>query len=162
MAGTAFREAAKTRQSRNDEFVYGYMRITISNSVTLYGEQHLLYSVNIVNSAKNHAKQRNRLCQVWTGIRAKENWKDKQKQRKTLDDVVDSWGSERHLQSSEYKNLEVIYSRRQSDTGQKFTKSLLFCSRPFYNNVYVFVNLKLKFTAFIILRIWTKIKCFRA
>ena len=58
-SGTAFREAAKTGQSRNSEFVYDYMRITISNSVMPYSEQSLLYSVSIFGVAKSHAKQRN-------------------------------------------------------------------------------------------------------
>ena len=64
MAGTAFREAAKTEQSQKGELFHNLMRITISNRVTLYGEQRLLYSVNIFDLAKGHAKQRNRLCQV--------------------------------------------------------------------------------------------------
>ena len=59
MAGTAFREAAKTGQSRKGEFVIYPVWITVLNSVTLYSERCLLYSVNIFNSAKNHTKQRN-------------------------------------------------------------------------------------------------------
>ena len=59
MAGTAFREAAKIEQSRKGEFIICPVRITVLNGVTLYSERCLLYSVNIFNLAKNHAKQRN-------------------------------------------------------------------------------------------------------
>ena len=58
-SGTAFRKAAKTGQSRKGEFVYGLMRITILNRVTLHSERGLLCSVNIFNSAKNHVKLQN-------------------------------------------------------------------------------------------------------
>ena len=58
-SGTAFREAAKTRQSRNGEFVYDYMRITISNRVTLNNEQYSLYSAFILILMKSHTKKRN-------------------------------------------------------------------------------------------------------
>ena len=54
----------KTAQSRNGEFVYGFMLITMSNRVTLYGEQHLLNSVTFHIIEKNHAKLQNRQCQV--------------------------------------------------------------------------------------------------
>ena len=54
-----FHKAAKTWQSRNGEFVYSYMRITLSNRVTLYGELYLLNSVTFQIIAKSHAKQRN-------------------------------------------------------------------------------------------------------
>ena len=59
MTGTAFREAAKTGQSQKGEFVYSLMWITISNRVTLYGEQHLFNSVTFRVIAMNHTKQRN-------------------------------------------------------------------------------------------------------
>ena len=56
MAGTAFREAAKTEQSQKGELFHNLMRITISNRVTLYGEQHLLNSVTFCVIAMNCAK----------------------------------------------------------------------------------------------------------
>ncbi len=64
MAGTAFREAAKTEQSQKGELFHNLMRITISNRVTLYGELYLLNSVTFHIIAKNHVKQRNLPCQV--------------------------------------------------------------------------------------------------
>ena len=64
MAGTAFIEAAKTWQSRKGEFIICPVWITVLNSVTLYGEQHLLNSVAFHIIEKNYAKPQNRPCQV--------------------------------------------------------------------------------------------------
>ena len=64
MTGTAFIEAAKTGQSRKGEFIIRPVWITVSNRVTLYGEQNLLYSATFRIIAKNHAKPQNRPCHL--------------------------------------------------------------------------------------------------
>ena len=64
MAGTAFREAAKTKQSRYNEINRQKVLTNTLRSVTLYSERGLLYSVSIFDLAKSRAKWRNRQCQV--------------------------------------------------------------------------------------------------
>ena len=59
MAGTAFREAAKTWQSRFNEKYRQYVLSNTLRSVTLYGERSLLNCVTFHTTANNHAKQRN-------------------------------------------------------------------------------------------------------